>query len=142
VFPDDKRFLRIKLQNGGQDNSSAPVNFVVVQNRFGELQERVRSELLLRRLFANSPRCNCLSTRSTSRFPLGPRRIRFAQALILNRCRRRAPHLRAIDRFLAGICSLFIQPSRLVDGEAIIMPLVASETSRGRVHASRTIQSS
>jgi serine/threonine-protein kinase len=41
VSPDGKRFLRIKLKDGGQGNSSAPVNFVVVQNWFTELQQRV-----------------------------------------------------------------------------------------------------
>ena len=35
------------------------------------------------------------------------------QLLILNRSRRRAPNLRASDRFVAGLCSLFINPSRL-----------------------------
>jgi putative transposase len=35
------------------------------------------------------------------------------QLLILNRSRKRAPNLRASDRFVAGLCSLFINPSRL-----------------------------
>jgi hypothetical protein len=33
--------------------------------------------------------------------------------LILNRSRRRAPNLRIQDRFIAGLCSLWIKPSRL-----------------------------
>jgi hypothetical protein len=36
------------------------------------------------------------------------------QLLILNRSRRRAPHLRISDRFFAGFCSLFVKPIRLV----------------------------
>jgi putative transposase len=35
------------------------------------------------------------------------------QLLILNRSRRRAPNLRALDRLIAGICSLWIKPTRL-----------------------------
>ena len=35
------------------------------------------------------------------------------QMLILNRSRRRAPNLRIQDRFIAGLCSLWIKPSRL-----------------------------
>ena len=34
------------------------------------------------------------------------------QLLILNRSRQRAPNLRASDRLLAGVCSLFIRPTR------------------------------
>ena len=36
------------------------------------------------------------------------------QLLILNRSRQRAPNLRASDRLLAGVCSLFIRPTRVV----------------------------
>jgi hypothetical protein len=35
------------------------------------------------------------------------------QLLILNRSRRRAPHLRMLDRLIAGFCSLWIMPNRL-----------------------------
>ena len=35
------------------------------------------------------------------------------QMLILNRSRRRAPNLRIQDRLVAGLCSLWIKPSRL-----------------------------
>jgi hypothetical protein len=35
------------------------------------------------------------------------------QMLILNRSRRRAPNLRIQDRLIAGLCSLWIKPSRL-----------------------------
>src|SRR5215471_10285179 len=35
------------------------------------------------------------------------------QLLILNRSRRRAPNLQALDRLIAGFCSLWIKPGRL-----------------------------
>ncbi len=35
------------------------------------------------------------------------------QLLILNRSRQRAPNLRALDRLITGICSLWIKPNRL-----------------------------
>ena len=35
------------------------------------------------------------------------------QLLILNRSRQRAPNLLALDRLIAGICSLWIRPNRL-----------------------------
>jgi Tol biopolymer transport system component len=41
VSPDGKRFLRIKLKDGGPDKSTTPVNFVVVQNWFEELKRLV-----------------------------------------------------------------------------------------------------
>jgi putative transposase len=44
------------------------------------------------------------------------------QLLILNRSRRRAPHLRAVDRFLAGVYSLFIDPRRLVRSAIVLKP--------------------
>src|SRR5215471_10731644 len=40
------------------------------------------------------------------------------QLLILNRGRKRAPKLRAADRIITGLCTLFIRPARLV-GSAI-----------------------
>ena len=43
------------------------------------------------------------------------------QLLILNRSRQRAPNLRASDRLLAGVCSLFIRPTRVVRS-AIVRP--------------------
>ena len=36
------------------------------------------------------------------------------QLLILNRSRRRGPNLRVLDRFIAGLCSLWIRPNRLL----------------------------
>jgi hypothetical protein len=36
------------------------------------------------------------------------------QLLILNRSRGRAPNLRVLDRLIAGFCSLWINPTRLL----------------------------
>src|SRR5262244_2991805 len=36
------------------------------------------------------------------------------QLLIVNRSRRRAPNLRVLDRLIAGLCSLWIRPKRLL----------------------------
>ena len=35
------------------------------------------------------------------------------QLLILNRGRKRAPNLRAAERIIAGLCTLFMDPARL-----------------------------
>jgi transposase InsO family protein len=44
------------------------------------------------------------------------------QLLILNRSRQRAPNLRASDRFVAGLCALFIRPSRLIRSAIVLKP--------------------
>jgi len=44
------------------------------------------------------------------------------QLLILNRSRQRAPNLRASDRFVAGLCALFIQPTRLIRSAIVLKP--------------------
>ena len=44
------------------------------------------------------------------------------QLLILNRSRQRAPNLRASDRLLAGVCSLFIRPTRVVRSAIVLQP--------------------
>ena len=36
------------------------------------------------------------------------------QILILNRSRKRAPNLRVSDRIIAGLCTLLMQPSRML----------------------------
>lgn len=36
------------------------------------------------------------------------------QLLILNRGRKRAPNLRATDRLIAGLCTLFMRPTRIL----------------------------
>ena len=48
------------------------------------------------------------------------------QLLILNRSRNRAPNLRASDRFIAGLCSLFIAPTRRVRSAIILKPSTLS----------------
>ena len=44
------------------------------------------------------------------------------QLLILNRSRRRAPNLRISDRFIAGLCSLFVEPRRLARVAIVLKP--------------------
>ena len=44
------------------------------------------------------------------------------QLLVINRSRRRAPNLSALDRFLFGLWSLFINPSRLLKVAFVIRP--------------------
>jgi putative transposase len=44
------------------------------------------------------------------------------QLLILNRSRRRAPNLRLADRVVAGVCTLFMHPSRLVRSAIVLKP--------------------
>ena len=44
------------------------------------------------------------------------------QLLILNRGRKRAPHLRAVDRMLAGLCTLFIRPARVLRSAIVLKP--------------------
>jgi putative transposase len=42
------------------------------------------------------------------------------QLLILNRSRQRSPHLHNSDRFIAGLCALFIRPARLVRSAIVV----------------------
>ena len=44
------------------------------------------------------------------------------QLLILNRSRQRAPNLRASDRFVAGLCALFMQPTRVIRSAIVLKP--------------------
>jgi putative transposase len=44
------------------------------------------------------------------------------QLLILNRSRQRAPHLRASDRLVAGLCALLIRPARLIRSAIVLRP--------------------
>ena len=44
------------------------------------------------------------------------------QLLILNRGRKRAPKLRAADRIITGLCTLFIRPARLVGSAFVLKP--------------------
>jgi hypothetical protein len=42
------------------------------------------------------------------------------QLLILNRGRKRAPNLRAADRILAGLCTLFMRPARVLRSAIVL----------------------
>ena len=44
------------------------------------------------------------------------------QLLILNRGRKRAPNLRTADRILAGLCTLFIRPARVLRSAIVLKP--------------------
>src|SRR4051794_1273676 len=44
------------------------------------------------------------------------------QLLILNRARRRAPNLSVSDRLIAGFCSFFINPTRLIRAAIALKP--------------------
>src|SRR5215471_18170018 len=45
------------------------------------------------------------------------------QLLIFDRGRKRAPKLRAADRIVTGLCTLFIRPARLVGSAIVLKPL-------------------
>ena len=42
------------------------------------------------------------------------------QLLILNRGRKRAPNLRAADRIIAGLCTLFMRPTRVLRSAIVL----------------------
>ena len=44
------------------------------------------------------------------------------QLLILNRSRQRSPNLRASDRILVGVCSLFMRPARVICSAIVLKP--------------------
>jgi len=44
------------------------------------------------------------------------------QLVILNRSRKRAPHLRVSDRVVAGLCTLLIRPIRLAHSAVVLKP--------------------
>src|SRR5919106_6705970 len=44
------------------------------------------------------------------------------QLLILSRSRKRAPNLRATDRIIAGLCTLFMRPARVLRSAAVLKP--------------------
>ena len=44
------------------------------------------------------------------------------QLLILNRGRKRAPNLRATDRIIAGLCTLFMRPARVLRSAILLKP--------------------
>src|ERR1700736_5513277 len=44
------------------------------------------------------------------------------QLLILNRSRKRSPHLRSSDRMVAGVCALLMRPGRLIRSAIVLRP--------------------
>jgi hypothetical protein len=44
------------------------------------------------------------------------------QLLIANRSRKRSPNLRPSDRVVAGLCAVFIRPSRLIRSAMVVKP--------------------
>ena len=44
------------------------------------------------------------------------------QLRILNRGRKRAPHLRSADRIIAGLCTLFMRPARVLRSAIVLKP--------------------
>ena len=44
------------------------------------------------------------------------------QLLILNRGRKRAPNLRTTDRIIAGLCTLFMRPARVLRSSIVLKP--------------------
>jgi hypothetical protein len=56
------------------------------------------------------------------------------QLLIVNRSRRRAPNLRAWDRLIAGLCSLWIRPHRLLRSAIAFKPSTLLNFHRALVH--------
>src|SRR6185436_18050420 len=44
------------------------------------------------------------------------------QLLVLNRGRNRAPNLRSVDRIVAGLCTLFMRPARVLRSGVIVKP--------------------
>src|ERR1700737_2591014 len=44
------------------------------------------------------------------------------QLRILNRGRKRAPNLRAADRIIAGLCTLFMRPARILRSAIVLKP--------------------
>ena len=44
------------------------------------------------------------------------------QLLILNRGRKRAPNLRATDRIIAGLCTMFMRPGRVLRSAIVLKP--------------------
>src|SRR6201981_3694451 len=56
------------------------------------------------------------------------------QLVIVNRSRRRAPNLRILDRLIAGLCSLWIKPSRLRRVAIAFKPSTLLSFHRALVH--------
>src|SRR2546425_3592075 len=56
------------------------------------------------------------------------------QLLIVNRSRRRAPNLHVLDRLIAGFCSLWMKPTRLLRSAIAVKPSTLLNFHRALVH--------
>jgi putative transposase len=56
------------------------------------------------------------------------------QLLVLNRSRRRAPNLRALDRLVSGWCALLVLPRRLIRCAIVLKPSTILRFHRALVH--------
>ena len=61
------------------------------------------------------------------------------QLLIVNRSRRRAPNLRVLDRLIAGICSLWIKPTRFRRGSNRIQAAIDVNEFPSRAGAKKVL---
>src|SRR3974390_3452529 len=59
------------------------------------------------------------------------------QLLILNRGRKRAPNLRAADRIIAGVCTLFMRRARVPRLAIVLKPSTRLSESSRRLRFSR-----
>src|SRR5215467_4342294 len=53
------------------------------------------------------------------------------QLLILNRGRKRAPNLRARDRIIVGLCTLFMRPARVLRSAIVLKPFHSAASPEG-----------
>jgi putative transposase len=87
--------------------------------------------LLLIHVLATSIR---LARPAGVRFVLAESVLPKHQLLILNRSRHRAPNLRALDRLIAGFCSLWIKPNRLLRSAIALKPSTLLNFHRALVY--------
>ena len=57
------------------------------------------------------------------------------QLLILNRSRKRSPNLRSADRVVAGLCAVFMRPSRLIRSAIVFKPATLLSLHRALIRA-------
>src|ERR671910_1561963 len=55
------------------------------------------------------------------------------QLLVLNRGRKRAPNLRATDRIIAGLCTLFMRPARVLRSAIVLKPSTLLQSPQSEV---------
>ena len=60
------------------------------------------------------------------------------QLLILNRSRKRSPNVRPADRVVAGLCAIFMRPSRLIRSAIVFKPTTLLNLHRACTPASWT----